>query len=157
VDLPGWAENGGIRELSHTLADDAITVYDFRWQFPDAASATAFLDAAEVDLSEVSIGSIPAAAPVIPVGDTRYYTFRYDLFGVGVTLGFNYLMRHENIVAKVYVAGGEGDVTEEDGARIAQIAGERIIAALSGQGPAPTSTMTVRTAAVPFVPTTASS
>ena len=169
VDLPGWAENGGIRSLGQTVSDDAITVFDFRWQFPDAASATAFLDAAEADLSEVSFGSVPATAPVNPLGDTRYYTFRSELFGV--VLGYNYLMRHENLVAKVYVSGAEGDVTEEDAARIAQIAGERIIAALSGQAPptglagadggrlrpgaqaAPTSTIAMQTTAESNLPT----
>jgi hypothetical protein len=130
VDLPGWTENGGIRALSQTLFDDAMTVFDFRWQFPDAASASAFLDAAEADLSEVSDGSQAAAAPVTPVADTRYYTFSSNLFTPVV--GFNYLMRHENIVAKVYVSGPEGDVTEQDAARIAQAAGDRMLAAHSG-------------------------
>ena len=89
-------------------------------------------------------GAQPAAAPVTPVADTRYYTFSSNLFTPVV--GFNYLMRHENIVAKVYVAGSEGEVTEQEAARIAQIAGDRMIAALNGstspQGTEPTTTST---------------
>jgi hypothetical protein len=144
VDLPGWTENGGIRALSQTLTDDVVIVFDFRWQFPDPASAAAFLDAAESELSEVSIGSEAAVAPVTPVADTRYYTFSSNLFTPVV--GFNYLMRNENIVAKVYVSGSEGEVTEQDAARIAQIAGDRMIAAHSGsttpQATQPTTTLT---------------
>lgn len=152
VDLPGWTENGGLRALSQTLSDDAITVFDFRWQFPDAVSAAAFLDAAEADLSEVSIGSVLATAPVSPVADTRYYTFSSNLFTAVV--GFNYLMRHENIVAKVYVSGPEGEVTDQDAARIAQIAGERMIAAHSAST---TPQVNQLTTTLPGAPTTTAS
>ena len=44
-----------------------------------------------------------------PLPDTRLYTFKDTLFGTG-TVGFNYLMRLENLVAKVYVAGDEEEL-----------------------------------------------
>jgi hypothetical protein len=63
------------------------------------------------------------------VPDTRYY------YSNAFLESFNYLMRHENIVAKVYIGGGE--TSAEDGARIASAAAGRMITALGGEAPAP--------------------
>jgi hypothetical protein len=50
-------------------------------------------------------------------------------------------MQHENLVAKVYVAGPEGEIIEQDAARIAQNAGQRMITAVTGVTP-PTAGLT---------------
>jgi hypothetical protein len=138
-DVPGFTANGGLREVRQTWNAEgpASIVFDFRWQFPDADSAAAFLDDAEEMLSEVSTGAKRQSLPrrQRPLPDTRLYTFEDTLFGTG-TVGFNYLMRHENLVAKVYVSGQEDELSQGRATAIAKAAAERMSAALEG-APAP--------------------
>ena len=139
-DLPGYTANGGLREVRQTWNAEggpAEIVFDFRWQFPDADSAAAFLDAAEEVLSEVSTGAESGSLPrrQRPLPDTRFYTFADPIFGTG-TVGFNYLMRHENLVAKLYVSGEEDQLSRDRATEIARAAAERMEAALEG-APAP--------------------
>jgi hypothetical protein len=139
-DLPGYTANGGLREVRQTWNAEggpAEIVFDFRWQFPDADSAAAFLDAAEEVLSEVSTGAESQSLPrrQRPLPDTRLYTFADTIFGTG-TVGFNYLMRHENLVAKVYVSGEEDQLSRDRATEIARAAAQRMEAALEG-APAP--------------------
>lgn len=137
-DLPGYTENGGLREVRQTWsADGGVTqVFDFRWQFPDGEAAAAFLDAAEEELSEVSTGAERQSLPrrQRPLPDTRLYTFEDRLFGTG-TVGFNYLMRQDNLVAKVYVSGDKDELSQAVASAIAQAAADRMVAALTGAGP----------------------
>lgn len=138
-DFAAYTENGGLREVSQTLFAEGLVevVYDFRWQFPDAASAKAFLDAAEADLGEVSSGAERQRLPVArrPLPDTRLYRFEDKLFGTGL-IGFNYLMRLDNLVAKVYVSEGETTASSEKfAAAIARAAAEHMSAALAGETP----------------------
>jgi len=126
TDLPGYTENGGLREVRQTWsADDGRRVFDFRWQFPDEDAAASFLDAAEDVLSETSSGAekrpLPSAERPLP--DTRLYTFEDTLFGTG-TVGFNYLMGQRNVVAKVYVSGNKEEVTASAAAAIADAAAD---------------------------------
>ena len=128
-DLPGYTANGGLREVRQTWNTDgpAQIVFDFRWQFPDADLAAAFLDAAEEVLGEVSTGAESQSLPrrQRPLPDTRLYTFVDTIFGTG-TVGFNYLMRHENLVAKVYVSGEEDQLSRDRATEIARAAAERM-------------------------------
>ena len=125
-DLPAFTEHGGLREAGQTISADGPVeqVYDFRYQFPDAASAKAFLDAAEADLGEVSSGAerLSLALKRRPVPDTRLYRFEDTLFGTGL-IAFNYLMRVDNLVAKVYVS--EGEKTESSAKLASAIARRR--------------------------------
>ena len=75
---------------------------------------------------------MPRDSPFTPVIDTRYYVL--DNFLVG----YNYLMRHENLVAKVYVGGGQGEVDESTAATIAQAAAGRMMASLAARKNLPT-------------------
>ena len=143
-DLPGYLENGGLREVRQTWStDDPIrTIFDFRWQFPDADSAASFLDAAEDVLSEASSGAERGMLLLNPLPDTRFYTFEDRVLGTG-TVGFNYLMRHENLVAKVYVAGIGEELAEGDATAIAYAAAARMIAAVGAEaGPLPSASRT---------------
>ena len=134
-DLPGFTENGGLREVRQTISEEPLTVFDFRWQFPDAASATAFLDASEETLSESSSGAVEATAPLGLAEDVRYYEYELDLLGFS-SVNFNYLMRQGSLVAKVFVQGVGEETTPEDGLRIATSAAARMTEALAG-APAP--------------------
>ncbi len=80
-DLAPFTEHGGPRETSQTLAaeDPIRAVYDFRYQFPDAAFAKAFLDAARrswarcgaaPNASRYRARSVPAGHPPVPL-ETR--------------------------------------------------------------------------------------
>ena len=138
-DLPAFTEHAGLREAGQTISADegAVLVYDFRYQFPDAASAEAFLDAAEVDLGEVAMGSERQTLPRSqrPLPDTRLYRWEDTLFDTGL-VAFNYLMRLDNLVAKVYVSLGEETVSPEKlAATIARAAAGRMQAALAGETP----------------------
>jgi hypothetical protein len=161
-DFPEFTENGGLRAVSQTIYDEGPVelVYDFRWQFPDAASAKAFLDAAEPDLGEIAFSerrSLPASKR--PVQDTRLYRFEDTLLGTG-TVGYNYLMRLDNLVAKVYVS--QGEETKSSGklaAAIAEAAAARMTAALAGETPSeppilrPTPSPEVSPSPMPTAPT----
>jgi hypothetical protein len=132
-DDPIFVKNGGISEWFQLWRsiEPMSSVFDFRFQFPDAESAKAFLDASETSLGEVRNGGERQEPPVNPVSDTRYY------FSDTFLVSHNYLMRHENIVAKVYISGVGGELTPDDGARIASAAAGRMITALGGEAPAP--------------------
>jgi hypothetical protein len=125
-NLPGFTENGGLRGFAQTWHSDRGSVYDFRWQFPDDDSALAFLDEAEAMLGEMNAGAVRKDPPLTPLPDTRYYV--YSGFG----WGHNYLMRDENIVAKVYI-GGMAPIAEETTSRVAEFAAARMAAALGGE------------------------
>jgi hypothetical protein len=137
-DLAGYSENGGLREVRQTWSSEgpASIVFDFRWQFPDADAAATFLDAAEEVLSEVSTGAEQQSLPRRrrPLPDTRFYTFEDTIFGTG-TVGFNFLMRLENLVAKVYVSGDGEQLAQPEALRIARAAADRMRAALEGAPP----------------------
>jgi hypothetical protein len=127
-DIPPFAANGGLLELSQVWSsmEPYSTVFDFRFQFPDAASALAFLDAAEQQLSEVGIGAKPQDPISSPVPDTRFYYYE------GLDVGYNFLMRHENLVAKVYVSTLRDQIDASDASLIAGSAANRMVNAIGG-------------------------
>ena len=127
IDLPGYVEQGGVRQVSQNWisSNPPRIVFDFRFQFPDASSAEAFLDASEAVLGEVHSGGQPQVPPVSPVADTRYY--RQGL------IGHNFLMRHESLVAKVYVSAIDGP--DSVASKVAEAAATRMVAALGGPAP----------------------
>jgi hypothetical protein len=135
-DLPGYVENGGLREVSRTWFSEepTLTVFDFRWQFPDAESAAAFLDASEEVLSEVSGGAERGMLLLEPLPGTRFYTYEDRILGTG-TVGYNFLMATGNLAAKVYVAGTGETLTQEQATAIAQAAAARMTAATGGGAP----------------------
>jgi hypothetical protein len=134
INLPGYVDNAGVRETAQnwSATDPVRTVFDFRFQFPDAASAEAFLDASEEILGEIQFGSVRQEPPASPLPDTRYYHYEDTVFGTGV-IGHNYLMRHANLVAKVYVSGP--DVAESDGSDVAAAAASRMKQAVGEPSP----------------------
>lgn len=139
IDLPGYVENGGLRQVAQQWFSDETfaIVFDFRFQFPDAASAGAFLDASEEVLGEVASGAESQVPPVSPLEDTRYYRYEDKVLGTS-TVGHNFLMRHENLVAKVYVSGAE--MSEDVASGIAQAAAGRMKGAVGddpGESPVP--------------------
>jgi hypothetical protein len=134
IDLPGWTENGGLRQVRQTWsAEDPFgVVFDFRFQLPDEAAAEAFLDASEDVLGEVASGAEKLEPPVSPVEDTRYYRYEDTVFGTGV-VGHNFLMRDGNLVAKVYVSAE--DLEADVAAGVAEAAAARMRAAVGGDVP----------------------
>ena len=91
-DLPAFALNGGLREARQTWtsSDPIALVFDFQFQFPDEASALAFLDASEGDLSETSNGLVLTPLLDPPLPDTRFYAVDLGSYGEN----FNFLMHH---------------------------------------------------------------
>ncbi|MET0773637.1 MAG: hypothetical protein ABWZ82_11165 [Candidatus Limnocylindrales bacterium] len=126
-DVPEFAANDGIREVARTWFDmDRMSViYDFRFQFPDEASALAFLDDAQDGLGEVHNGSQREDPPVAPLPDTRYYLFHDIALGTK-TDGHAFLMHHGNIAAKVWISGVDGNVSPTDAGAIATAAAARM-------------------------------
>jgi hypothetical protein len=138
-DVPAFAAHDGIRELTQTWYDRErmSIVYDFRFQFPDAASAGAFLDDAEDGLGETHNGSVREEPPVSLLPDTRYFVYHDVALGTG-TDGYAFLMHHGNIAAKVWVSGVDGNVTPADAGVIALAAAARMQQALGDEaGPDP--------------------
>ena len=103
-DLPAFAEQGGLRRAGQTIGVGSdYTVYDFRYQFPTATAASAFLDAEADSLGETASGAVETELP-LQLGDkSRYYTSHLEIFVIQDS--FNYLIRVENVVAKVWVGG----------------------------------------------------
>lgn len=139
VDFDAFTDHDGLRETSQTLAAEGPiqTVYDFRYQFPDAASAKAFLDAAETELGEVWSGTERQALPSSerPVPDTRLFRFEDTLFDTGI-VALDYLMRLDTLVAKVYIVEGQQTASSDElAAAIARAAATRMAAALAGETP----------------------
>ena len=135
IDLPGYIDNGGLRQVQQRWFDSDTfnTVFDFRFQFPDGASASAFLDASEEVLAEVATGAEALEPPVTPLDDTRYYRYEDRILGTE-TVGHNFLMRHGNLVAKVYVSGQ--DLPADVASDVAEAAATRMVAAV-GDTPSP--------------------
>ena len=103
-DLPSFAEQGGLRRTAQTIQIGTdYTVYDFRYQFPDATSAEAFLNAEADALGETESGAVEIEAPIAFGDDTRYYVSHIEI--IIVQDSFNYLIRVENVVAKVWIGG----------------------------------------------------
>jgi hypothetical protein len=128
-DLPAFAANGGLREARQTWTstDPIALIFDFRFQFPDEASAVAFLDASETDLAETANGLVLTPLLDPPLPDTRFYAADLGTYGSD----FNWLMHEGNLVAKVFV-GGSGNVSQTTASQIAQTAAARMTAALTG-------------------------
>ena len=138
-DVPEFAANDGIREVARTWFDmDRMSViYDFRFQFPDEASASAFLDDAQDGLGEVHNGSQREEPPLTPLPDTRYYVYHDTALGTG-TDGHAFLMHHGNIAAKVWISGVDGNVSATDAGAIAAAAAARMQQAVGDEvEPAP--------------------
>jgi hypothetical protein len=137
-DLPTFAANDGIREVTRRWYDqDRMSiVFDFRFQFPDAESAESFLDATDDILGEVTNGSVRQEPPVRPLADTRFYYFEDAVLGTG-TQGYAFLLRHQNIAAKVWVSGAHDSVSADEAGAIASAAADRMLTAV-GDVPAPT-------------------
>ena len=136
-DVPAFAAHDGIREVSMGWFDTDLmsAIYDFRFQFPDEASAGAFLDEAEDLLGEVQNGAERGEPPVAPLADTRYFVYHDTVFDTG-TDGYAYLLHHGNIAAKVWISGVDGNVSPADAGAIAQAAADRMVTAV-GDEPVP--------------------
>jgi len=125
-DLPAFAEQGGLRRAAQTISVGAdYTVYDFRYQFPTAEAAAAFLEAEADNLGETDFGGVESVPPLQMGDETRYYTSHLDILGV-VQDSYNYLIRVENVVAKVWVGGDPEFITADDADHIATTAWGRI-------------------------------
>jgi len=129
TDVAAFAANGGLRVASQTISFGDNTVFDIRYQFPDARSADAFLDAAEPELSETSNGLASATPPVTIGDDTRYYAGEIHVGSV-TTENFNYLARSGNLAVKLFVAGPSDEITEDYASIIAGLADGQISEAL---------------------------
>lgn len=128
-DQASFEANGGIDAAAQTWQapevapdDRAIVVFDFRFLFPDAEAAQAYLDAAEPVLSEVITGitfqpDTPAVGEVV-----RRYAGSLSQGDVSIDIQ-NVLFRLGPVVAKVYVAGF--GTTLEDVLPIVSAAGAR--------------------------------
>jgi hypothetical protein len=138
-DLADFEANGGLDAvdqvwtLPEVTADTAIAVvFDFRFLFPDEASAAAYLDAAEQILSESSSGLTLRSDGVHVGDDTRHYAGTLSQGDVTI-MSENILFRSGPVVAKVYITGF--DVPFDAAAAIATAAGERTRAWLEAGAP----------------------
>ena len=128
-DVASFEANGGVDAASQTWMAPEVTpdseivvVFDFRFLFPDEASAAAYLDAAEPTLSESSTGLALRTDGVTVGDDTRHYTGSLAQGNLTIE-SENVLFRMGPVVAKVYITGL--DVSFDDAAAIAAAAGAR--------------------------------
>jgi len=131
IDDVAFEANGGIRIVSQTwqsLSDGGLAaVFDFRMQFPSAAAAAAYLEAAEPVLSErAATGQQPVPSPPVVGADTRVYGLE-TTGQSGTVLLRTYLFRVGSVVAKV--EGGGTDVDPATIDALARTAAQRIAAA----------------------------
>jgi pimeloyl-ACP methyl ester carboxylesterase len=144
-DIADFEANGGLDAVDQiwtvpeVTTDTAIAVvFDFRFLFPDEASAAAYLDAAEPVLSESSTGLALRSDGVHVGDDTRHYAGTLAQGDLTI-MSENILFRTGPVVAKAYITGF--DVPFDAAAAIATAAGERtrawLDAAAPGTSPAP--------------------
>jgi hypothetical protein len=128
-DIASFEANGGLDAAAQiweaaTMAPDdpVLIVFDFRFLFPDAEAAQAYLDAAESVLSEVSTG-ITLQSDTPPVGEVlRHYAGALSQGELTIDV-HNFLFRVGPVVGKVYIAGM--GTTLDDALPIAFAAGGR--------------------------------
>ncbi len=137
IDDPAFDAQGGVRAVGQVWATEGapfILVFDHRMEFPDAAAAAAYLDAAEAILSEADATGL---APVMfeePIGEhARHYFGTSQANDITLHL-HNYLFHVGRVAAKVFVASGE-DVEPDLAALVAAAAVDRM-SAMAG-APAP--------------------
>jgi hypothetical protein len=130
-ETPGWVEHAGLRVVKRNWSGrgPVSSVFDLRYQFPSAAAAQGFLEDARSALSEEGAGLQYVEGK--PLGDLSFRYAGTISFGGIQTNNYNYLVRVQNIVAKVFVGGGsELDLSIADA--IAARVPERMRAALKG-------------------------
>jgi hypothetical protein len=125
-DLPAFAEQGGLRRAAQTIDahDSEVSVFDFRYQFPTAEAAAAFLEAEADALGETHAGAVESLPPVRLGDDTRYYTSHTEIFVIQDS--FNYLIRVENVVAKIWIGGDPQMIDATEALDIATAAWSRM-------------------------------
>ncbi len=137
IDQTSYESNGGLDTVAQTwqasdvaARDPVVIVFDFRFLFPSADDAQAYLDAAEPILSESATGI--TLQPETPTVGEVLHNYAGSISQGGVTVDVqNFLFRTGPVVAKVYI-GGFG-TTLDDALPIAQAAAERIDAWLAEQ------------------------
>lgn len=130
-DTPGWLEYAGLRVVKRNWGGrgPVSSLFDLRFQFPSAGAAEGFLAVAREALSEEGAGlqEVDGAR----LGDSSFRYAGTISFGGIQTNNYNYLVRVQNIVAKVFVGGGaELDLATADA--IADQVPVRMRAALKG-------------------------
>lgn len=127
-DLPGFAASGGLRRAAQVFDTESfVTIYDFRYQFSSADDAAAFLETEADNLGEVDGGAESVEPPTVLGDDTRYYVGHISF--IIEQDSYNYLIRVNNVVAKVWVGGDPDVVSEDQAADIAQAAADKMTAA----------------------------
>jgi hypothetical protein len=139
-ELPGWIEHAGLRVVTRNWSSRGAlsSLFDFRFQFPSAQAAQGFLDQAYSSLSEEGAGLQLVEGETL--GDASFRYAGTISFGGIQTNNYNYLVRVQNIVAKVFLGGG----AELDGITadtIAKRIPDRLRTALKG-GIAPSPSVT---------------
>ena len=130
-DMPGWSAHAGLRVVNRNWGGRGAisSLFDFRYQFRTAGEAQAFLDEAHAALSEEGAGLQYVVGE--PLGDSSFRYAGTISFGGIQTNNYNYLVRVQNIVAKVFIGGGsELDTATADG--IATHVPDRMRTALKG-------------------------
>lgn len=139
TEAPGWVEHAGLRVVTRNWGGRGAisSLFDFRYQFPTALAAQGFLDEAHAALSEEGAGLEDVQGETL--GDASYRYAGTISFGGIQTNNYNYLVRVQNIVAKVFIGGGsELDLPTAD-AIAARIPARLRTALKGGIAPSPTS------------------
>ncbi len=127
IDQASFDEFGGediVSQVWQGTSGTTSAVFDFRMRFPDEASATSYLDAAEAVLSE-EVASALTETPIFETigSNTRYYTGQAT---VPVTVDFhNFLFTVGDVAVKLFIAGP--GATYEEARPMAQAAAGRIM------------------------------
>lgn len=128
IDDAAFDAHGGTRAVGQVWATEGapfIIVFDHRMEFPDAAAAAAYLDAAEAILSEADATGL---APVMfeePIGEHGRHYFGTSQANDPALHFHNYLFHVGPVAAKVFIASGE-DVGPEVSATVAAAAVTRM-------------------------------
>lgn len=126
IDQASFDTFGGegiVSQVWRGMTGTVNAVFDFRMQFPDAASAESYLDAAEAVLSEEVASGLTETPIAETIGaNTSYYSGQVT---VPVTVDFhNFLFTVDDVAVKVFIAG-QG-ATYEEALPIAEAAANRI-------------------------------
>jgi hypothetical protein len=138
IDEASFAANGGTRAVGQVwerTEAPLMFVFDHRMELPDAASAAAYLDAAEPILSEADASGLAPVAFVEPIGEDGRYYFGVQSVGDTEVQMHNFLFHVGPIAAKVFISGV--GMQEDLPALLAQAAVDRIAASLEGAPASP--------------------
>jgi hypothetical protein len=126
IDSAAFSRHGGRRVVSQAWSSESSgVVFDFRMQLPSPEAAAAYLEEAELTLSEADETGLVLEREDAPIGeDARHYAGVTRIDADRAIEFDNYLFHIGPVAAKVFVASV--DLPEGEARRLAEVAEERM-------------------------------